>query len=75
MMALRVRELPIGNWLYEMKFDGYRALAFKNGKEARLLSRNRTLFNDSYPTLVDALKALRAKSLVIALVVSALSNP
>jgi len=21
MMALRVRELPVGNWLYEMKFD------------------------------------------------------
>jgi hypothetical protein len=28
MKALRVRELPVGNWLYELKFDGYRALAF-----------------------------------------------
>jgi ATP-dependent DNA ligase len=28
MMALRVRELPVGNWLYELKFDGYRALTF-----------------------------------------------
>jgi ATP-dependent DNA ligase len=36
MMALRVCELPAGNWLYEMKFDGYRALAFKAGKEAIL---------------------------------------
>jgi bifunctional non-homologous end joining protein LigD len=44
MMALRVRELPVGNWIYEMKFDGYRTLAFKQGKEVRLLSRNRTLF-------------------------------
>lgn len=25
MMALRVRDLPVGNWLYELKFDGYRA--------------------------------------------------
>jgi hypothetical protein len=27
-MALRLQELPVGNRLYEMKFDGYRALAF-----------------------------------------------
>jgi ATP-dependent DNA ligase len=26
MKALPVRELPAGNWLYEMKFDGYRSL-------------------------------------------------
>jgi ATP-dependent DNA ligase len=29
MKALPVRDLPAGDWLYEMKFDGYRALAFK----------------------------------------------
>jgi bifunctional non-homologous end joining protein LigD len=40
MKALRVPELPSGDWLYEMKFDGYRALAFKVGKEVRLVSRN-----------------------------------
>jgi bifunctional non-homologous end joining protein LigD len=65
MMALRVRELPVGDWLYEMKVDGYRALAFKVGSEVRLLSRNRTLFNDNYPQLVDSLKSLKAKSFVI----------
>jgi bifunctional non-homologous end joining protein LigD len=65
MMALRVRELPVGNWLYEMKFDGYRALTFKTGKDVWLLSRNRTLFNDNYPGLVDAIKSLKAKSFVI----------
>ena len=32
MKALPVRDLPAGNWLYEMKFDGYRALPFKAGK-------------------------------------------
>ena len=64
-MALKVRELPVGNWLYEMKFDGYRAVAFKTGKEVRLFSRNRTLFNDNYPQLVDSLKTLKAKSFII----------
>jgi bifunctional non-homologous end joining protein LigD len=60
MKALPVKELPVGNWLYELKFDGYRALAFKAGKEVRLLSRNRTNFNDNYPQLIDALKLLPA---------------
>jgi ATP-dependent DNA ligase len=39
MKALRVRELPVGNWLYELKFDGYWALAIKGRNEVRLLSR------------------------------------
>jgi ATP-dependent DNA ligase len=64
-MALRVPELPAGDWIYEMKFDGYRALAFKAGSEVRLLSRNRTLFNDNYPRLVDSRKALKAKGFII----------
>ena len=49
MKALVVRDLPAGDWLYEMKFDGYRALAFKAGKEVRLISRNRTNFDNDYP--------------------------
>jgi bifunctional non-homologous end joining protein LigD len=51
MKALRVRDLPFGNWIYEMKFDGYRALAFKAAAEVRLLSRNRTNFSGDYPNL------------------------
>ena len=51
MKALVVRDLPAGDWLYEMKLDGYRALAFKVGKEVRLVSRNRTNFDNDYPQL------------------------
>ena len=40
MMALPFRELPVGDWIYEMKFDGYRALAFNAAQEVRLVSRN-----------------------------------
>jgi bifunctional non-homologous end joining protein LigD len=65
MMALRVPELPVGDWLYEMKFDGYRALAFKSGKDVHLLSRNRTIFDSDYPVLIDALKSLIGKSFII----------
>jgi bifunctional non-homologous end joining protein LigD len=65
MMARLVEKLPTGKWIYELKFDGYRALAFKTGQEVRLISRNRSSFNADYPKLVEALKLLSAKNAVI----------
>jgi len=65
MKALRVTDLPVGDWLYELKFDGYRALAFKVGKEARLISRNRMNFDTDYPQLIDALTSLTARQATI----------
>ncbi|MGA8659195.1 MAG: non-homologous end-joining DNA ligase [Chthoniobacterales bacterium] len=65
MKALLVGAIPAGNWLYELKFDGYRALAFKAGKEVRLLSRNQINFGNDYPQLIDSLKLLTAKNVVI----------
>src|SRR5262245_21039698 len=47
MNALPVQKLPEGDWLYEVKLDGYRALAFKDGKDVRLISRNNKPLN--YP--------------------------
>ena len=40
MKAILARDLPSGNWLYEVKFDGYRGLVFKADKDVRLVSRN-----------------------------------
>jgi bifunctional non-homologous end joining protein LigD len=45
MKALPVEKLPEGDWLYEIKHDGYRALAFKDGKAVRLVSRNNKPLN------------------------------
>ena len=53
MKALPVQKLRVGDWLYEIKFDKYRALAFKGGKDVRLVSRNQKAFD--YPQLLDAL--------------------
>ena len=39
MTALRLLKLPVGSWLYEMMFDGYRALAFKDSVERRFRER------------------------------------
>jgi bifunctional non-homologous end joining protein LigD len=63
MQALPVEKLPEGDWLYEVKLDGYRALAFKDGKEVRLVSRNQKAFN--YPQLLDALKSLPAEHMIL----------
>jgi DNA ligase D-like protein (predicted ligase) len=51
--------LPSGDaWLYELKLDGYRAIAFRHGKAVRLRSRNDKDFNLRYPAVVAALAAL-----------------
>ena len=40
MKAKLVDSIPPGDWIYEIKFDGYRALALRGGNEIRILSRN-----------------------------------
>ena len=42
-------------WIFERKFDGMRCLAFRDGDQVRLLSRNRQPLNGTYPELADAL--------------------
>src|SRR4051812_7347368 len=43
-------------WLYEVKWDGYRALAFLNKGTVELKSRNDKSFNKKFYPLVEALK-------------------
>ena len=63
MKALPVDKLPEGDWLFEIKHDGYRALAFKDGKDVRLVSRNKKAFD--YPQLIDALRKLPTERLIL----------
>ena len=59
MQCLPVAKLPEGsNWEYEVKFDGYRALAIKSGGRVRLMSRNENDLADRFPILIQALGEL-----------------
>jgi bifunctional non-homologous end joining protein LigD len=40
MKAKLVDSMRPGDWIYEIKFDGYRALALRGGSKTRVLSRN-----------------------------------
>jgi bifunctional non-homologous end joining protein LigD len=56
MLLLRMEVLPEGaEWGYEIKLDGYRALAFKTGGKLSLRSRNDNDFAQRYPSIARAL--------------------
>lgn len=46
-------------WLFEIKWDGYRAIAEIQGGEVRLYSRNLRLFNDRFPKIINSLSGVK----------------
>ena len=59
MLLLLSDALPTGDrWLYELKLDGYRAVAYKRNNVVHLRSRNDKDFNARYPAVVRALAKL-----------------
>lgn len=66
MAALLVNALPTGDeWLYEAKFDGYRALALKDGASVKLLSRRGNDLTGDYPAIRQAVAGLKATSAIL----------
>lgn len=63
MLASLVPE-PFDNedWIFEIKWDGYRALAYCKGKNVELFSRNQTSFTETYYPVTEALQALGLKA-------------
>jgi ATP-dependent DNA ligase len=58
MLAKLARELPDGGWVYEPKWDGFRALAFRDGEDVDLRSRHDRRFARYFPEVVAALRAV-----------------
>jgi bifunctional non-homologous end joining protein LigD len=66
MAATLTRERFAGpEWVFERKLDGIRLLAFKDGSDVRLLSRNQLPQNASYPHYVQAVGALPAHQVIL----------
>src|ERR1043166_6658471 len=52
MLAKRVDELPVGGtWIFEPKWDGFRALVFRDGDEVLIQSRDEKSLNRYFPEL------------------------
>src|SRR6478736_5188240 len=52
-------------WIFERKLDGIRMLAFKNGDDVRLLSRNRLDLTGSYPAVTRAIATLPLRDVIL----------
>jgi ATP-dependent DNA ligase len=62
----KTNKLPSGGqWLHEIKHDGFRVIARKDGSRVRLYSRPGNDFTHRFPLIVNALAQLRSRSCII----------
>ncbi len=52
-------------WLFEIKWDGYRAVAFIENGKVRLVSRNQNELTTRYPELKDLARFIQAKNAIL----------
>jgi DNA ligase D-like protein (predicted ligase) len=66
MLLLRADTLPDdrARWEYQLKFDGYRAIAFKSAGKVHLRSRNDNDFSIRYPAVVRGLAKLPNETVI-----------
>jgi len=57
MLAKRVEEIPVeGDWIFEPKWDGFRALVFRDGDELLIQSRDLKPLDRYFPEVVETLR-------------------
>jgi len=65
MLLVSCSTLPEGpQWSYELKLDGYRAIAIKSRDGVQLKSRNGNSFNGKYPAIVAALASMPDETVI-----------
>jgi bifunctional non-homologous end joining protein LigD len=52
------------DWLFEIKWDGYRAIAEVGGENIRFYSRNGNTFDKAYPTLFKELQKIKIPAII-----------
>src|SRR5581483_3748619 len=57
MLAKSVPTIPTGDLLYEPKWDGFRAIVFRDGAEIEIGSRNTKPMTRYFPELIEAFRA------------------
>jgi ATP-dependent DNA ligase len=66
MEALSVETIPEGSeWQYEPKWDGFRCLAFRDGRKIELQSKSQQPLERYFPELISALAELKAPRFVL----------
>lgn len=66
MMAKLVKRAPDGDWQYEIKYDGFRALAFIQSKgHVRLISRNEKDLGNKFPEVLKSLRLLSTENTIL----------
>lgn len=65
-MLATLTDEPFDNpaWLYEIKWDGYRAIAYASGREVELISRNQQPFTEKYAPVTEALRQLNLQAVL-----------
>jgi len=65
-LPTKAHTLPSGGlWLHEIKHDGFRIIACKDGERVRLYSRPGNDFTRRFPLIVETLACLRSRSCII----------
>jgi ATP-dependent DNA ligase len=65
MLARLARQLPAGDYLYEPKWDGFRALVFRDGADVELVSRRGRPLGRYFPEVAAALKAVECAAFAV----------
>lgn len=65
MKARTMEEAPPGDWVYEVKLDGFRALAYKEGHAVCLLSRTNNELTDKFPEVTEAMRKFGARRAIV----------
>lgn len=59
MLPSLVTEIPKGHeWVYEVKYDGFRAMIYVENGETTIVSRNQNILNEQFPEIIEGFRQL-----------------